>query len=67
MTELLTSYFQPIFGKTLCKPLYLLNLQHLQVSMYPCARVCAQWCKSPESAESTVSAVSKTKPTNQGD
>jgi len=59
MTKEFTGNFQPAFNATVCKPTYLQGLQHLQVYVYQRARVCAQECKSPESAESAESAVSR--------
>ena len=50
--------FQPAFTSTVRKPAYLQDFHHLQVNVYQRAYVCAQECKSLESAVSAVSAES---------
>ena len=59
MTMEFAGDFQPAFTSTVRKPAYLQDLQHLQTNVYQrarvYARVCAQECKSLESAVSAES------------
>jgi hypothetical protein len=55
MTMEFAGDFQPAFTSTVRQPAYLQDFHHLQVNLYQRAYVCAQECKSLESAVSAES------------